>query len=267
MSRVDAGMGAGAGAGTGLLAGKTVLVSGASSGIGAASARVFAREGARVVLAARREERLAALAGEVREAGGEAEYVVTDVSRGDDARRAVDFAVDRFGRLDAAFNNAGIGWDQMPLHLMDDSAYDAIMDTNVRGVWNLMRYELAAMLENGGGSIVNNSSVGGFQAIPAAAPYVASKHAVLGLTKAAAAEYASKGVRVNAVAPGTTRSEIIEGWFERNPHLEKELHKATPQGRTAEPEEIAEAAAWLCSDRSSFVTGVTLPVDGGYTTV
>ncbi|MEU6062836.1 SDR family oxidoreductase, partial [Streptomyces sp. NPDC047097] len=125
-----------------------------------------------------------------------------------------------------------------------------------------------AMLENpSGGAIVNNSSVGGLQAIPAAAPYVASKHAVVGLTKAAAAEYAAHGIRVNSVAPGTTRSENITDWFQRNPGLEAELHAATPQARTAWPEEIAEAAAWLCSDRSSFVTGAVVPVDGGFTMV
>ncbi|MFC5146934.1 SDR family NAD(P)-dependent oxidoreductase [Streptomyces aureoversilis] len=252
----------------GFLAGKCVLVTGASSGIGAAAAKVFAREGAAVVLTARREERLAALCEEIRGGGGDAAFVVGDIRDEDDARRAVEFAVERHGRLDAAFNNAGIGWDQEPMHLMKDDAYDTIMDTNVRGVWNVMRHELAAMVEAGsGGSVVNNSSVAGMLAIPAAAPYIASKHAVIGLTKAAAAEYAPHGIRVNTVAPGTTRSEIIAGWFERNPHIEPELHRLTPQARTAEPAEIAEAAAWLCSDRASFVTGAVLPVDGGFTMV
>ncbi|MHA7961806.1 glucose 1-dehydrogenase [Streptomyces sp. L500] len=248
-----------------LLPHKVTLVTGASSGIGAAAARVFAREGARVVLAARREDRLAALAAELTALGAEASYVVTDVTRPDDARRAVEFAVERYGRLDAAFNNAGVGGDRTPMHLMGDDAYDTIMDTNVRGVWNCLRHEISAMLETGdGGAIVNNSSVAGLVAIPAAAPYVAAKHAVIGLTRAAADEYAKQGIRVNAVAPGTTRSEITADWFDRNPGLEQMVNGMTPQGRTAAPEEIAEAAAWLLSDRSPFLTGVVMPVDGGF---
>ncbi|MEU8585386.1 glucose 1-dehydrogenase [Streptomyces abikoensis] len=248
-----------------LLPHKVTLVTGASSGIGASAARVFAREGARVVLAARREDRLAALAAELTALGAEASYVVTDVTRPDDARRAVEFAVERYGRLDAAFNNAGVGGDRTPMHLMGDDAYDTIMDTNVRGVWNCLRHEISAMLETGdGGAIVNNSSVAGLVAIPAAAPYVAAKHAVIGLTRAAADEYAKQGIRVNAVAPGTTRSEITADWFDRNPGLEQMVNGMTPQGRTAAPEEIAEAAAWLLSDRSPFLTGVVMPVDGGF---
>lgn len=247
-----------------LLPHKVTLVTGASSGIGAAAARVFAREGARVVLAARREDRLAALAAELTALGAEASYVVTDVTRPDDARRAVEFAVERYGRLDAAFNNAGVGGDRAPMHLMGDDVYDTIMDTNVRGVWNCLRHEISAMLETGGGAIVNNSSVAGLVAIPAAAPYVAAKHAVIGLTRAAADEYAKQGIRVNAVAPGTTRSEITADWFDRNPGLEQMVNGMTPQGRTAAPEEIAEAAAWLLSDRSPFLTGVVMPVDGGF---
>ncbi|MEU7133113.1 glucose 1-dehydrogenase [Streptomyces sp. NPDC046261] len=247
-----------------LLSGKVAFISGASSGIGAAAARVFAREGATVVLAARREDRLAALAGELGETGAEAAYVVADVTRAEEARRAVEFAVERYGRLDAAFNNAGIGGDRTPMHLMGDDVYDTIMDTNVRGVWNCMRHELAAMLAGGGGAIVNNSSVAGLVAIPSAAPYIASKHAVVGLTRAAADEYAKQGIRVNAVAPGTTRSEITADWFARNPGLEDMVNAMTPQARTADPEEIAEAAAWLLSDRSPFLTGVVMPVDGGF---
>ncbi|WP_030346838.1 glucose 1-dehydrogenase [Streptomyces sp. NRRL S-1022] len=247
-----------------LLAGKVVLITGASSGIGAAAAGVFCREGAAVVLAARREDRLAELTGQLRAKGAEAEYVVCDVTDPEDAARAVECAVSGFGRLDGAFNNAGVGGDRTPLHLMSDDVYDTVMDVNVRGVWNCLRHEIAAMLRHGGGAIVNNSSVGGLVAIPAAAPYVAAKHAVVGLTRAAADEYATEGIRVNAVAPGTTRSEITEDWFRRNPGLEQMVNSMTPQGRTAAPEEIAAAAAWLLSDHCPFLTGTVLPVDGGF---
>ncbi|WP_030680284.1 SDR family NAD(P)-dependent oxidoreductase [Streptomyces cellulosae] len=248
----------------GLLSGKVVLITGASSGIGAAAASVFAREGAAVVLAARREERLSALTAELNGKGFDAAYVVTDLTRAQDVRSAVDFTLDRHGRLDGAFNNAGIGGDRTPLHQMEDDIYDSVIDTNVRGLWNCLRAEIAAMLSGGGGAIVNNSSVGGLVAIPAAAPYVASKHAVVGFTRAAADEYARQGIRVNSVAPGSTRSEITVDWYGRNPGLEEAIHEITPQGRTAAPEEIAEAAAWLLSDRASYVTGVVMPVDGGY---
>ncbi|HSX96554.1 MAG TPA: glucose 1-dehydrogenase [Streptomyces sp.] len=247
-----------------LLKGKVVLVTGASSGIGEAAARVFAEEGAVVVVTARREERLAALVGELRDRGAEAAYAVGDVRVAEDVARAVDFVVARYGRLDSAFNNAGIGGDRTPLHQMSDDVYDGVMDTNVRGVFNCLRHEIAAMLPNGGGSIVNNSSVAGVVAIPAAAPYIASKHAVVGLTRAAADEYAKQGVRVNAIAPGTTRSEITLDWFGRNPGLQDLVNSLTPQGRTAEPEEIAQAAAWLLSDRCPFLTGTVMPVDGGF---
>ncbi|GGZ12713.1 glucose 1-dehydrogenase [Streptomyces nitrosporeus] len=247
-----------------LLSGKVVLITGASSGIGAAAARVFSQEGARVVLAARREDRLTELVDELKAAGGEAAHVVCDVTVAADAVRAVDFTVSTYGRLDGAFNNAGVGGDRTPLHLMGDDVYDAVMDTNVRGVWNCIRPEIAAMLAHGGGAIVNNSSVGGLVAIPAASAYIAAKHAVVGLTRAAADEYAGQGIRVNAVAPGTTRSEITADWFGRNPGLEEMVNSRTPQGRTAEPEEIASAAAWLLSDRCPFLTGTVLPVDGGF---
>lgn len=246
------------------LAGKVALITGASSGIGAGAARVFAAQGAAVVLAARREDKLRKLVEELNSAGAEASCRVLDVRSGEEVRRAVEYAVERYGRLDAAFNNAGVGLEKSPLHLLDDDAYDSVMDTNVRGVWNCMRYEITAMLECGGGAIVNTSSVGGLVASSTGAPYIASKHAVIGLTKAAAVEYAEHGIRVNAIAPGLTRSEMVDEWL-RVPQSSRRALRSAPQQRAADPEEVAETAAWLCSDKASFVTGATLSVDGGRT--
>ncbi|MEU9164171.1 glucose 1-dehydrogenase [Streptomyces sp. NPDC048424] len=248
------------------MAGKSALITGASAGIGAAAARVFCREGASVTLVARREPQLAALTRELRAAGHQAQYVVADVSRTEDVARAVDAAVAAHGRLDAAFNNAGVGATPQPMHLLDEDAYDTVMDTNVRGVWNCMRHEIRAMLAGGGGSIVNNSSTAGLVATPVTATYIASKHAVLGFTKAAACEYATHNIRINAIAPGSTRSEMIDNWLQQNPAMEDVLLQSAPLPRIADPAEIAEAAAWLCSDRASFVLGTTLSVDGGWTT-
>ncbi|MGH8917989.1 MAG: SDR family NAD(P)-dependent oxidoreductase [Actinomycetes bacterium] len=250
-----------------LLAGKSALITGASAGIGAAAARVFCREGAAVTLIARREPELAALTEELRGSGHRAQYVVGDVTRVEDVARAVSAAVSAHGSLDTAFNNAGVGAEPKPLHLLDEDVYDSVMDTNVRGVWNCMRQEIRAMLAAGtGGTIVNNSSTAGLVATPVTAAYLASKHAVLGLTKAAAAEYAPQGIRVNAIAPGSTRSEMIDAWLKQNPAMEEILLQSAPLPRIAAPQEIAESAAWLCSDRSSFVVGATLSVDGGWTT-
>ncbi|MFG2713509.1 SDR family NAD(P)-dependent oxidoreductase [Streptomyces goshikiensis] len=248
---------------SGVLVGKSALITGASSGIGAAAARVFCREGARVTLVARREPELASLAAELTDAGHQAQYVVADVTRARDAVRAVGAAVEAYDRLDVAFNNAGLGALPGPMHLLDDEVYDEVMDVNVRGVWNCMRAELTAMLESGGGSIVNNSSTAGLVATAAGSPYIASKHAVIGLTKAAAKEYAPHHIRVNALATGATRSEMITGWMAEDPAREPAMAQKAMLKRLAETEEIAEAAVWLCADRSSYVTGTTLAVDGG----
>ena len=216
------------------------------------------------MLVARREDQLAALTRELLDQGHQADYTTADVRSAAEVAEAVRRTLARFGGLDVAFNNAGVGAAQVPLHVMADELYDTIMDTNVRGVWNCMRHQIAAMLPRGG-AIVNTSSTAGLVATPVAAPYIASKHAVLGLTKAAAAEYAPHGIRINALAPGSTRSEMVDAWLEEDPGAEELLRAAAPLPRIAAPREIAEAAAWLGSDRASFVIGATLPVDGGWT--
>ncbi|MEV5237738.1 glucose 1-dehydrogenase [Streptomyces cinnamoneus] len=250
----------------GMLAGKTVMITGASSGIGAAAARLFSAQGAAVILMARRAEKLQELADELNAQGGTATAVTGDVTVAADAARAVEVAVERHGRLDAAFNNAGWGTAREPMHLMDDADYDRIMDVNVRGVWNCMRRQIPVMLENGGGAIVNTSSTAGLVApgVPSA-PYIAAKHAVIGLTKAAADEYGAQGIRVNTLAVGVTRTELMQQGFDQNPGVEALLTGASMLPRVADPVEIAQAAAWLCADHSSFVTGATVPVDGGFT--
>jgi NAD(P)-dependent dehydrogenase (short-subunit alcohol dehydrogenase family) len=245
----------------------SILITGASSGIGEAAARLFAAEGARVVLFARRADRLEQVAESIADAGGEAVAVPGDVRSMADMERAVGTAVDRHGGLDAAFNNAGYGTAGTVLHLMDDAAYDTTMDVNVRGVWNGLRAEITAMLRGGGGSIVNTSSVGGVLASSASAPYIAAKHAVIGLTRAAAAEYGEHGIRVNALVVGSTMTEMTRQAPARGVGPGA---RATPRGvqrRYADPVEVAQAARWLCSPASSFVTGSAMAVDGGRTAV
>ncbi|MFF5560428.1 SDR family NAD(P)-dependent oxidoreductase [[Kitasatospora] papulosa] len=253
---------------SGILPGRTVMITGASGGIGAAAARLFAAEGASVVLMARRKDRLEALAEEITAAGGRAASIPGDVRRPDDVARAVARAVEQFGSLDAAFNNAGWGSVGAVLHELDDSAYDMAMDVNVRGVWNCMREEIPVMLgQTDGGVVVNMSSVAGHSATGASAPYVAAKHAVLGLTRAAAAEYGGRGVRVNALMTGGTRTDLLEPYIANAPEVEAGMTRRAIQKRLADPHEIAQVAVWLCSDRASFVTGGAIPVDGGWSAV
>ncbi|MFF4508118.1 SDR family NAD(P)-dependent oxidoreductase [Streptomyces sp. NPDC001401] len=248
------------------LHGKTIMITGCSSGIGAAAARLFAAEGANVVLMARRKERLRDLAEEITKSGGTAVAAAGDVVREEDVAHAVATAVERFGRLDGAFNNAGWASVGRLLHETDPADFDRVMDVNVRGVWNCLRRQIPAMLADGlGGSIVNTSSVAGVQAPGSGAPYVAAKHAVLGLTRAAAAEYGEQGIRVNALVVGSVRTELMEEVLDRAPELEHRFVHRSTQKRMAAPEEVAEAAAWLCSRRASFVTGTAMAVDGGWT--
>ncbi|MEU5637621.1 glucose 1-dehydrogenase [Streptomyces rishiriensis] len=251
-----------------LLSGKVAMITGASSGIGAAAARLFAEEGAAVVLMARRAQRLAELVEGIRGGGGRAVAVAGDVRVEGDVARAVGAALDAFGTLDAAFNNAGYGTAGVPLHEMDAQTYERTMDVNVRGVWNCLSHQIPAMLGSGrGGAVVNTSSVAGLKATGASAAYVASKHAVIGLTRAAAYDYGRRGIRVNALVVGATRSEMMDGVIAQLPELEEVFLADSLQHRMSRPEEVAQAAAWLCSERSSFVTGSALAVDGGSTAV
>jgi len=242
---------------------RVVMITGASSGIGAAAARLFAEHGAAVVLTARRREQLASVVREIEAKGGRAAYVTGDIRHGEDVERVVATAVERFGRLDAAFNNAGYGTLGVDLHEMSDDDYDTVMDVNVRGVWHCMRHQIRAMLGTGGGAIVNTASVAGLIATGVGAPYVAAKHAVIGLTKAAAASYGDRGIRVNALAVGSTLTEMMESAIAQMPGVEQKFFARAVQKRFAAPVEVAQAALWLCSDASSFVTGSTVPVDGG----
>ncbi|WP_405582024.1 SDR family NAD(P)-dependent oxidoreductase [Streptomyces sp. NBC_01190] len=248
----------------GLLAGKVAFITGAGRGIGAAAARLFAREGARVLLAARTESQLAAVTEEVRAAGGVAEYVVCDLADAASVRAAVDRAVEVYGRLDVAFNNGATITPPGPLDRVLEADFDHIYAVNLKGPWLAMVAEVAAIRATAGtGAIVNNSSVGSLRGNPELPAYGAMKRAVNSLTESAGITYGPEGIRVNAIAPGNTATEMISTWAADSPGLADRLRAATPLGRSAAPEEIAQAAAWLLSDRASYVTGTVLRVDGG----
>lgn len=243
------------------LAKKVALVTGGGSGIGRATALALARAGARVVIGNRRVPQGEEVVSAIRQAGGQAVFHRTDVTRSDEVRALVAAAVEHFGRLDLAFNNAGDEGKRVPLadQTEEDAAF--LLGVNVHGVFLCMKYEIEQMLKNGGGAIVNNSSVFGLKGFRDASLYSASKHAVSGLTKAAALEYATHGVRINAVAPGPVDTELLRGFGQGDA---EQFAAYVPMRRLGRPEEIANAVLWLCSDAASYITGHTLPVDGGF---
>jgi NAD(P)-dependent dehydrogenase (short-subunit alcohol dehydrogenase family) len=244
-----------------LLAGKVAVITGASSGIGRAAALAMAAEGARVALGARRLAEGEETAHLVREAGGEAVFVETDVRHSDQVQRLIQTAVDRWGRLDCAFNNAGVEGDMfVPTADYSESTWDRVIAINLTGVFLSMKYEIRQMLQHGGGAIVNMSSVAGLVGGPVGIAYYASKHGVVGMTRAAAIEYGKLGIRVNAVCPAVIETDMAHRGFDQ---MWERLAGMHPIGRIGKAGEVADAVVWLCSDRASFVTGHALPVDGG----
>ncbi len=245
--------------------GKVALVTGASSGIGEATAKAFADHGAKVLLADVDVERGQAVAAQIREAGGEASFVKTDVSNAAEVKAMVATAIERYGRLDLAHNNAGIVGGGATVVDMPEETWGRAIAVMLTGVFLCLKYEIPVMLDSGGGAIVNTSSGAGLIGFPAMADYVSAKHGVIGLTKTAALEFATSGIRINAICPGTARSKMVNDWIGGNPDQEAEVAGLHPIGRIAEAEEIANGVMWLCSDAASFMIGHALVIDGGYT--
>jgi len=251
----------------GMLQGKVTLVTGASTGIGKASALAFAREGATVVVSDINVDGGEETARLIGDSGGRALFFEADVSKQDQVEALVRRTVEAYGRLDCAFNNAGIaGAIGVSSHEYPDDVWDRVVAINLKGVWLCMKHEIPQMLKQGGGAIVNTASIWGLVGAAGASAYVASKHGVVGLTRAAALEYAPHGIRINAVNPGTIRTPILDPFIAAIPDFESQMTARHPIGRIGMPEEVAEAVTWLCSDAASFVIGQNLPVDGGYTT-
>lgn len=247
---------------------KIALVTGATSGIGESTAVLFAKHGAKVVISGRREEQGKSVVEKIVSCGGEAIFIKGDVKQRDDIKNLVTGCLDHFGRLDCAVNNAGItGPTLTPSADIEEDDWDELIEVNLTSVWLCMKHQIPAMLKTGGGSIVNISSIYGYKAGELGnAPYVTSKHGVIGLTKSVAVDYAQEGLRVNAVSPGFTHSEMVDPYIEESPDLMQTMMKNhSAQNRVGESSEVAEAIVWLCSDSASFVNGTILTTDGGPT--
>lgn len=244
---------------------KVALITGAASGMGFATAQAFCEAGASVVMADARQEPLSKAAARLRESGFKVLDIVCDVTDEAQVRQMVEQTVATFGRLDAAYNNAGIQSPVVETADADGDEFDRVMDINLRGIWNCMKYELQHMRTQGSGAIVNCSSLGGLVGIAGRGVYHASKHGVLGLTKSASLEYAARGIRINAICPGIISTPMVDAMLEKEPDAMDQLMKLQPIGRLGEAREIAAAVLWLCSPDSAFVIGHALAIDGGYT--
>lgn len=244
---------------------QVALVTGAGSGMGLATAQAFAAAGAAVTLADANEDAVRSAVQELVAAGHKALAIRCDVSDDTQVAAMIDRTVAEFGRLDAAFNNAGIMVPAVELADVSREVFDRVTAINLRGVWSCMKHELLQMRRQGSGAIVNNSSIGGLIGIAGRATYHATKHGVIGLTKSAALEYASRGIRINAVCPGTIDTPMVAAMLAKEPDAMKDVLRDLPIGRLGRPEEIADAVLWLCSPGAAFVIGHALVVDGGYT--
>lgn len=243
--------------------GKVALVTGGANGIGRATAILFARHGARVVIGdidPAGEETV----GMIKREGGEAIFVRTDVRKAGDVENLIGAAVKTYGALNCAFNNAGVLPSTAALAEIEESTFDNVIAVDLKGVFLCLKHEIRQMLKNSGGAIVNNASIAGMIADPGISAYVAAKHGVIGLSKAAAIEYASQGIRINALAPGLVETAMTKAWFD-DPDIRNHFLASSPIGRVAQPEEMAGMVLFLCSDLASFAVGQTFVIDGGYT--
>ena len=247
--------------------GKVVLITGAGNGIGRATALAFAQQGASVVVADISHKDGEETTAQIIQGGGIASFIPCDVTKDQDVEALVAGTLEVYGKLDIAFNNAGIEIEQSKLADGDEAVYDKIMDVNVKGVWRCMKYQIPAMLKQTSSAIVNTASIAGLGAAPKMSIYSASKHAVIGLTKSAAIEYGKKGLRVNAVCPAVIDTEMFRRATQSDPQKEQYVKGLHPVGRIGQPEEVAAAVLYLCSDLAGFTTGVALPVDGGSTAI
>lgn len=243
---------------------KVAVITGGASGIGKATAAVLARKGVKVVISGRREALGKETVAEIRSQGGEVSFVVADVDSEASVRAMIDFTVNKYGRLDLAVNNAGLANETKAIGDSDPVKFQAMLQTNVMGLYLCMKYEIKQMLKHGSGSIVNLASIAGLNGIPWAGPYAATKHAVVGLTKSGALDYAQQNIRINAVAPGAINTDIIAGQIALGQYDEPTVSAMHPMARMGRPEEIANGIAWLLSDDATFVTGHILGIDGGF---